>query len=267
MRLRRTVRHGFGRGIGLGIGLGAAGLVAGPALLLGTAGTASAASAATPVSAGTAGTAGTAVCGVDFDALSQTPLTLRFKGLHGVYRAGGQWSRFRLTVRTRAGQSCAGVRPVVVFGARNRTLRRGDVRLQWRQGSGWHRVSMVAAQGSLVGQVGPGQGLTLPARSRTALPLRMRLAPGAPPGQWLTMAVGFEPVTLAGQTVPLPVGISDPHYFRVVRATERRHDAPQLAETGGSGLVPLAAGGSALALGGGVALVACARRRPPMHEK
>ena len=262
MRMRQT------------IGLGLAALVAGPLVAMGTAGTASAAVPAR------AGSVVDSACGVDLATVDRAPLVLRLHGLHRVYPAGGGWSRARLGLRNRLSGPCAGVRPVMVFGARAGGLRRGDVRLQWRRGTrgGWRPVRLKAENGVLAGQVGPDAGLTVPAGGRAGVPLRLRIGRGAPLGQWLTMAVGFEPVALQGQPVPLPVGVSEPYLFRVVRGGHRpaggsaagvsaagywEHGGPgrgprsaeaQLAETGDdTGVVAGAA--AALLLGGGLVLL------------
>ena len=247
MRMRQTT------------GLGLAVLLAGPVLALG---------AADPALATVPALAGSPVasaCGVDLGSVGHQPLALRLHGVRHRYPAGGGWSPIRLGLRNRLGRRCAGVRPVMVFGVRGGGLRHGDVRLQWRRGpGGWQQVPLRPEAGVLAGQTGPAAGLTVPADGRAAVPMRLRIGRGAPPGQWLTMAVGFEPVLLAGQSVPLPVGISNPYLFRVVRGTGRHghHLAsgrPQLAETGDT--APAAAGtAAALLLGGGTGLVLLRRR-------
>ena len=253
-----------------GLVLAAAGLLLGQgALVLGAAGTAQAAPSAALSATATTATATATVCGKDLAALGKPPLGLAFTGLRKVYRAGGSWSRFTLRARNRTGAACHGVLPVVVLGSRAAPLGQGDVRIQWRsaKGTAWHRSSVVAEDGVLVALAGPGRGVTLPAKGRTALPLRMRFAGGAPTGQWVTLAIGFEPVDLAGETTAFPVGVSDPHYFRVQRrgtgsgGGTHRTDRPQLARTGGSGQTGAAAAGAVMALGGGAALVGYARRR------
>ena len=277
------------------IGLGLAVLLAGPAVALGPAASAVAATAA---AAGPArpGAAVASACGVDLGALDHPPLALRLHGVRRFYREGGGWSPIRLTLRNRLGRRCAGVRPVLVFGLRAGALRHGDVRLQWRRGGGaggsgggWRTVPLRAEaavsspEAVLAGQTGPAAGLAVAAGSRAAVPMRMRIGRGAPLGQWLTMAVGFEPVVLDGQPVPLPVGISNPSLFRVVhgqghsrghsRANSRSHartyahagfrgGRSQLAETGaGTGAGTLAAGSAAavLLLGCGAGLLVLRR--------
>jgi hypothetical protein len=259
------------------IGLGLAVLLAGPAVALGPAAAPAVAAPASAAGPAGAGAAAASACGVDLGTVDHPPLALRLHGVRRVYPAGGGWSPIRLTLRNRLGRRCAGVRPVMVFGVRAGGLRQGDVRLQWRRGSGgWRPVPLLAEQTALAraavltGQTGPSRGLAVPAGGRTAVPMRMRIGRGAPPGQWLTMAVGFEPVLLAGRPVPLPVGISDPALFRVVRAGGwargrsrwRGHGAaagrPELAETG----VGIGAGtGAGTARGGRRPGRAAARRR------
>ncbi|QMU67800.1 LPXTG cell wall anchor domain-containing protein [Streptacidiphilus sp. P02-A3a] len=247
------------------IGLSLAALVAGPLVALGTAGTASAAVPAR------VGAAVDSACGVNLDNVDRAPLSLRLHGLHRVYRAGGGWSPARLGLRNRLSESCAGVRPVLVFGARAGVLRRGDVRLQWRRGArgGWQPVRLRAEEGVLAGQVGPDAGLTVPAGGRAGVPLRLRIGHRAPLGQWLTLAVGFEPVVLEGQSVPLPVGVSEPYLFRVVRAGHRGNGGPaaghrerggpdwgpRLAETGTDAGVAAGAAAALLLGGGGLVLL------------
>jgi len=276
------------------IGLGLAVLLAGPAVALGPAASAVAATAAAAGPARPSAAVASA-CGVDLGALDHPPLALRLHGVRRFYREGGGWSPIRLTLRNRLGRRCAGVRPVLVFGLRAGGLRHDDVRLQWRRGGGagggpgggWRTVSLrveaavSSPEAVLAGQTGPAAGLAVAAGSRVAVPMRMRIGPGAPLGQWLTMAVGFEPVVLAGQPVPLPVGISDPSLFRVVhgqghtrvharaRTYARTHahagfrgGRSQLAETGaGTGAGTLAAGGAAavLLLGCGAGLLVLRR--------
>ncbi|MHA6762819.1 hypothetical protein [Streptacidiphilus sp. PAMC 29251] len=256
----------LGTAVRRGIGAGAA---AGLLLVLGTAGTAEAVSAAAAPQV--------KICGKNATNLRKPPLALRFDKLHKVYYVGGSWSRFGLKAGNSTGARCAAVRPVLVFGARNRPLRQGDVRLQWKAKAGrggkagWHGSAMVAENGVLMGLAGPAKGLTLPAGARTTVPLRMRFATGAPTGQWLTLAIGYEPVLLEGQTVPLPVGVSDPHLFRVAhrpRPQPRPHprpstgpQRPQLAETGAPAATVAAAGTALLSLVGGAGLVRLSRRR------
>jgi len=250
--------------------------VAGPLLALGPAVDAGAAVPA--AAAARAGAAPDSACGVDLGTVDRPPLALRLHGVRHVYRAGGGWSPARLALRNRLSLPCAGVRPVLVFGVRGRSPRHGDVRLQWRRGprGGWHPVRLLAEEGVLAGQVGPDAGLGVAGRGRTSVPLRLRIGRGAAPGQWLTMAVGFEPVLLQGQSVPLPVGVSEPYLFRVVSAARGGQDdrgrrggrrwagapergAPeQLAATGDD--VSAAAGAAALLLAGGAGLVLL--RRP-----
>jgi hypothetical protein len=193
---------------------------------------------------------------------ARPPLALKLAPLRKVYYVGGSWSPFALSADNGTAAACPGVLPVVVFGAQGTTLRTADLQVQWESGRGaaavWHSSALIAEDGVLVGLVGPDQGLTLAARGSTAVPMRMRFADGAPTGQWVTMAIGYEPVTLEGDTVPLPVGVSDPHLFQVVRP-----GGPQLARTGGGpATVPLAAL-SLLALGTGAALLLLSRRRDP----
>jgi hypothetical protein len=293
----RGLRQRRAAGVRRGIGLGVAGVVLGQvALLAGAAGTAfaspgaapalgpPAASAAGPAAGGAAASAavgllaGSAaapgaglpvvtVCGVDSALFAHPPLGLRFTGLRGEYRVGGSWSAFTLGAANRTAADCPGVLPVVVFGARGTALRTGDVRVQWRSGRGgpavWHTSAVVAEGGMLVGLVGPAEGLSLAAGGDTAVPLRMRFAGGAPTGQWVTMAIGYEPVALAGQTQPLPVGVSDPHLFRVLRSPvpAPARTGRSLARTGASADTARLAGAGLLAVSGGTALVLLARRR------
>ena len=172
-------------------------------------------------------------CGLELVQGKRQALALRLRGLHRVYPAGGRWSRFSLTVGNRLAVPCRRVAAVVVFGARSRTLHRGDVQLQWRRAAGrWNPVGLLDEAGVLAGKVGPAAGTGLAAGSRTAVPLRLRFGRSAPDGQWLTMAVGFVPVRLGGQSVPLPVGVSEPYLFRVERARRvGRHVRPAQPET------------------------------------
>ncbi|MFC1417340.1 hypothetical protein [Streptacidiphilus cavernicola] len=197
------------------------------------------------------------VCGRDVAGIGRPPLGLGFSGLRASYDLGGDWSGFTLRAGNATPAACPGVLPVVVFGAQGTALRTGDLQVQWRDGGGaWQRTALVAEDGLLVGLVGPARGLTLPSGSTRLLPMRMRFAGGAPTGQWVTMAIGYEPVALDGQTVPLPVGVSDPHLFRVV---PRPSADAQLARTGGSPATAAAAAGSAALLGGGAGLLLLAR--------
>ena len=221
-------------------------------------------------------------CGLELVQGKRQALALRLRGLHRVYPAGGRWSGFSLTVGNRLAVPCRRVAPVVVFGARSRTLHRGDVQLQWRKAAGrWHPVALLDEAGVLAGKAGPAAGIGPAPGSRTTVPLRLRFGRSAPGGQWLTMAVGFAPVRLGGQLVPLPVGVSEPYLFRVEHAvrgerhgrpaqrTDRRaaqwtaHRAdrwrPQLAGTGAAGVGPAALTALAL-LGAGAALLLAAGR-------
>ncbi|TDU04296.1 hypothetical protein EDD99_2753 [Streptomyces sp. 846.5] len=224
--------------------------------VLGVAGTARAASSGTRAAPCSVGSA------------SGQPLGLALHRFHRVYRAGGSWSGARLGVRNHTGASCRGVQPVLVLGAHKRGLRAGEVRLQWRRGAGasWQRVRLLEEDGALLGRIGPADGLAVTPKGRASVPLRLRFSAGAPLGRWVTLAVGYVPVPLEGEPVPLPVGITDPHFFRVVGGqVVSRHvvskERPQLAATGGSEATAVIAWAAALSVGGGAALVGCARRR------
>ncbi|WP_152627408.1 hypothetical protein [Streptacidiphilus melanogenes] len=141
-------------------------------------------------------------------------MTLR--GVRSVYAAGGRWSTLRLTVHNGTRTVCRRLRPVLVYGARNRTLRVDAVRLETRLGGHWRAVPLSAALGELTGAVGPAAGLRLHSGQTTTLTLRMRLARGAPHGEWLSLAVAYAPVPHQGTTVIWPVGVTNPAYFRVV---------------------------------------------------
>lgn len=251
-----AVRRAWVSGIGVAMLVGQA--------LLGAAGTAQAASGGSPA----------ARCGVDAGSASRQPLGLALKRFHRVYRVGGPWSAARLGVRNHTGASCRGVQPVLVLGAHSRGLHAGDVRLQWRRGTGasWQRIRLLEEDGALLGRIGPAAGLEVTAKSRASVPLRLRFTAGAPRGRWVALAVGYLPVPLDGEFVPLPVGITDPHYFRVVenRVVGNRVGKgqparpvlrPQLAATGGMDLTAPLAWAAAGSVGGGAALLGCARRR------
>jgi hypothetical protein len=53
----------------------------------------------------------------------------------------------------------------------------------------------------------------------------MRLARGAPRGEWLALAVVYTSAQRKGSTVDWPVGVTNPSYFRVVAAHTRARAA------------------------------------------
>jgi hypothetical protein len=143
-------------------------------------------------------------------------------GVRSAYPPGGGWSTLRLTLHNRTRAVCAQLDPVLVYGARGRTLKAGAVRLETRLGGRWRPVALHAALGELVGGVGPAPGLRLlPGESRT-LTVRMRLVRTAPHGEWLALAVAYAPMQHKGTTVDWPVAVTDPAYFRVGPATAPR---------------------------------------------
>jgi hypothetical protein len=111
---------------------------------------------------------------------------------------------------------CAQLDPVLVYGARSRTLRGGAVRLETRRGGRWEAVPLKAALGELAGAVGPAGGLRLHPGETVTLTVRMRVARTAPRGEWLSLAVAYAPLQSKGTTVSWPVGVTNPAYFRVV---------------------------------------------------
>ncbi len=223
------------------IGLGLAVAVAGPLLAVGAPDRAAAATpapgaaraaprAAAGGSTATRGpgarqSAGSAPgCGLELVQRKRQALALQLHGLYRVYPAGGRWSGFRLSVGNRLAVPCRRIAPVVVFGARSRTLHPGDVQLQWwKAAGGWQPVGLLDEAGVLVGKVGPAAGSGLGPGGRVEVPLRLRFGRTAPGGQWLTMAVGLAPVRLGGRPVLLPAGVSEPHLFRVEYARPAQH--------------------------------------------
>ncbi|WP_157597480.1 hypothetical protein [Streptacidiphilus rugosus] len=149
------------------------------------------------------------------DASRPSPMAVTLSGVHGAYRAGGGWTTLRLTVRNRTGAVCAQVRPVLVYGARGRTLRANALRLESLRGGHWHRVDLDPALGQLAGRVGPSAGLRLRAGESATLQVRMRVTRAAPHGEWLSLAVAYAPMQSKGTTVSWPVGVTNPSYFRV----------------------------------------------------
>ncbi|WP_052441776.1 hypothetical protein [Streptacidiphilus anmyonensis] len=146
-------------------------------------------------------------------------MTLR--GVRSAYAAGGRWSTLRLSLHNGARTVCGQLEPVLVYGARNRTLRPDAVRLETRLDGHWRAVPLNAALGELAGAVGPAGGLRLRPGQTATLTVRMRLARGAPHGEWLSLAVAYGPTRHRGTTVTWPVGVTDPAYFRVVAAHAR----------------------------------------------
>jgi hypothetical protein len=144
------------------------------------------------------------------------PVGVALTGVRAAYVAGGRWSTLRLTLHNSTRTVCAQLKPVLVYGARNRTLRVDAVRLErWLAGH-WRRVTLNAALGELAAAVGPAGGLRLhPGETRT-LTVRMRVARSAPRGEWLSLAVVYAPLQNKGTTVIWPVGVTNPAYFRVV---------------------------------------------------
>ncbi|WP_143094125.1 hypothetical protein [Streptacidiphilus jiangxiensis] len=144
------------------------------------------------------------------------PVAVTLSGVRTAYRAGGSWSQLRMTLHNRTRAVCAQLSPVLVYGARNRTLRAGAVGLETRLGGRWRPVALNAALGELAGAVGPAGGLRLQPGGTVTLTVRMRLARSAPRGEWLSLAVAYAPLQSKGTTVSWPVGVTDPAYFRVV---------------------------------------------------
>jgi hypothetical protein len=151
-------------------------------------------------------------------ATRSNPVAVTLTGVRSAYAAGGRWSTLRLTLHNGTHRVCGRLKPVLVYGARGRTLRADAVRLQTRLGGRWRTVPLSAALGELAGAVGPAGGLRLHPGETRSLTVRMRLARGAPHGQWLSLAVAYAPLQHKGTTVTWPVGVTDPAYFRVVPA-------------------------------------------------
>ena len=149
-------------------------------------------------------------------AKKSNPVAVTLSGVRSAYAAGGRWSTLRLSLRNGTRAVCGQLKPVLVYGARNRTLRVDAVRLQTRIGGHWRTVTMNAALGELAGAVGPADGLRLRSQETATLTVRMRLARSAPRGEWLSLAVAYAPLQSKGTTVTWPVGVTDPAYFRVV---------------------------------------------------
>lgn len=149
-------------------------------------------------------------------ATRSNPVTVTLRGVRSAYAAGGRWSTLRLSLRNGTRAVCGQLRPVLVYGARDRTLRVDAVQLQTRIGGHWRSVTLNAALGELAGSVGPTGGLRLRPQGTATLTVRMRLARGAPRGEWLSLAVAYAPLQNKGTTVTWPVGVTDPAYFRVV---------------------------------------------------
>jgi hypothetical protein len=154
-------------------------------------------------------------------ATRSNPVAVTLTGVFSAYTAGGRWSTLRLTLHNRTRTVCGQLKPVLVYGARDRTLRVDAVRLESRRGGQWRVVPLSAALGELVGAVGPTTGLRLQPGQTTTLTLRMRVTRGAPHGEWLTLAVAYAPVRQKGSTAVWPVGVTSPSYFRVVPAHSR----------------------------------------------
>ncbi|MEZ0066062.1 hypothetical protein ABIA32_002071 [Streptacidiphilus sp. MAP12-20] len=144
-----------------------------------------------------------------------SPMAVTLSGVRAAYAAGGGWSTLRLTVRNRTRSVCGQLKPVLVYGARDRTLRVDAVRLESRRGGRWQRVNLDAALGELAGQIGPSRGLSLRPGESVTLQVRMRLSRSAPHGEWLSLAVAYAPMQTKGTTVAWPVGVTNPSYFRV----------------------------------------------------
>ncbi|RAG86266.1 hypothetical protein DN069_07335 [Streptacidiphilus pinicola] len=149
-------------------------------------------------------------------ATRSNPVAVTLRGVRSAYAAGGRWSTLRLSLHNGTRAVCGQLRPVLVYGARNRTLRPDAVRLQTRIGGHWRSVTLNAALGELAGTVGPTNGLRLAPGRTVMLTVRMRLAAGAPRGEWLSLAVAYAPLQSKGTTVTWPVGVTNPAYFRVV---------------------------------------------------
>jgi hypothetical protein len=176
--------------------------------------------------------------------------------------AGGRhWSTFRLRVHNRTALRCP-VTTVLAYAARQGGLRPGSVQLQWRRSGHWVRVPAKVQLGVLLALAGPRGGLDLRGHARSQVRLRMRFPADAPKGEWVTLSVGFTPLTdRTGATLPWPVGVSDPHVFRVVGTGHRPSGAPRLAETGADATSTLAlCTGAVACLASGAALLR--RRRP-----
>ncbi|WP_042365124.1 hypothetical protein [Streptacidiphilus neutrinimicus] len=144
------------------------------------------------------------------------PVAVTLRGVRSAYSAGGRWSTLRLTLHNGTRTGCGQLKPVLVYGARDRTLRVDAVRLETRLDGHWRAVPLSAALGELAAAVGPAGGLWLRAGQTTTLTVRMRVARSAPHGEWLSLAVAYAPLRRRGTTVSWPVGVTNPSYFRVV---------------------------------------------------
>ncbi|MEY9871827.1 hypothetical protein ABH931_001300 [Streptacidiphilus sp. MAP12-33] len=157
-------------------------------------------------------------------AARSNPVAVTLGGVRSAYPVGGPWTSMRLTLRNRTRAVCGRLDPVLVYGARNRTLRRDAVRLETLTGNRWRAVPLRTALGELTGAVGPAQGLRLRPGASVTLTVRMRFTRSAPRGQWLSLAVAYAPMEAKGTSVDWPVGVTNPAYFRVVPA-RRTHRA------------------------------------------
>jgi hypothetical protein len=157
-------------------------------------------------------------------ATRSNPVAVTLTGVRTAYAADGRWSTLRVTLHNRTRTVCGGLKPVLVYAARDKTLHVDALRLESlesRRGGHWRVVPLTAALGELVGAVGPTTGLRLQPGQTTTLTVRMWLTGSAPHGEWLTLAVAYAPVRQKSSTVTWPVGASNPSYFRVVAAHAR----------------------------------------------
>jgi hypothetical protein len=156
-------------------------------------------------------------------AAQPNPIAVTLTGVRRGYVRGGGWSTLRLTLHNRTRSACGQLKPVLVYGARSRTLRVDALRLETRLAGRWRSVGVDAALGELAGEVGPRSGLSLRPGATAALTLRMRLTRSAPTGDWLSLAVAYAPLQTkpakgapSGSTTQAwPVGVTNPLYFRV----------------------------------------------------
>ncbi|MBF9067572.1 hypothetical protein [Streptacidiphilus fuscans] len=183
------------------------------------AGTTTQASAATPAAKPRPAARTAPVCA---GAAQPNPIAVTLTGVRRGYVRGGGWATLRLTLHNRTRTVCGQLKPVLVYGARSRSLRVDALRLETRLSGRWRSVGVDAALGELAGEVGPRSGLSLRPGATAALTLRMRLTRSAPTGDWLSLAVAYAPLQTkpgkgapSGTTQAWPVGVTNPLYFRV----------------------------------------------------
>ncbi|WP_411102169.1 hypothetical protein [Streptomyces sp. cmx-4-9] len=208
---------------------------------------------------------------------------LVLKGVPGSFKAGGDWTEFKVSVDNSTGKPQKRYVLVLAVANEDLELQGHDVRVQVRFGGAWHDVEVFDDGGTPVAVL--TDALPIPDNAVLDLPVRIKFAAGAPAGD-IAIAVGggsgedenvwsdaawTESKIVKGGNTTKPNGGSKPveqagHVTAPANGTGTGtgNTGGQLAETGSDAATTWALGAGGVALAMGAALVAgTGRRRRP----